>query len=748
MADRLRGLGLPGVTARTFHAHALSQLRFFWPLQHDGAPLPQLLDSKLPLLGRIARRLPGHYRFTPAKDLADEIEWAKSRRIGPRDYEQAAAAASREPPIPVDLFVRAYGDYERSKARAGRIDFDDLLTETIDLLSTNAEAAATIRARKRWFSVDEFQDTSPLQDRLLALWAGRVARRLRRRRRRPDDLHVRRRVAGLPRDVRRRRTRLARRRADRELPLHAGDPGPREPPPLERRPAEAAERDAARGPGTDDHPPRDGRRGARLARRADPDAVAGGTPPAEIAVLVRTNAQLEPVESALTRAGVAFRVRGVAFFKRQDVRAAIDVVRRSKARRSATGVALRAAVRAAWTSELGFEDDAGERGAEARERAAAMATLAGILDDLVGGVGVARAGRPAGGVRPAGRRRGCGRGRGRRRRGARDVPPGEGPRVGRGLPADARGRVAADPPGLRRRGGARGGAAAALRRDHEGPGPSRPVVGGAARRRTATQPVPRRARRPERDAGCGAAAARGGRCRVRKAAADARARSRTRRTSPRCAPGGPPGRRTDEVPAYVVAHDATLAGDRRSSSDDAGGARPGEGHGPDEARPLRGRDPGLRSGPRRRTTERSRRSAPIGLRPADPAGGLLHRCKAGHTSPHHRFPHTGTDNRIAARQPPPSRLPGPLATAHRLRPRPIRGLASPPHSARPRPLPPRPVHRRLRLRARRPGERRHESCSVRQTAPSGRLSGIHGSRSRLVREPSSARSCWPLSSRR
>src|SRR3954463_12170802 len=56
MSDRLRGLGLPGVTARTFHAHALSQLRFFWPLHHDGAGLPGLLDSKLPLLGRIARR--------------------------------------------------------------------------------------------------------------------------------------------------------------------------------------------------------------------------------------------------------------------------------------------------------------------------------------------------------------------------------------------------------------------------------------------------------------------------------------------------------------------------------------------------------------------------------------------------------------------------------------------------------------------------------------------------------------------
>jgi DNA helicase-2/ATP-dependent DNA helicase PcrA len=83
MMERLRVLGLPGVTARTFHAHALSQLRFFWPLANEGARLPALLDSKLPLLVPIVRRLPGHYRFTPAKDIADEIEWAKSRRLAP-----------------------------------------------------------------------------------------------------------------------------------------------------------------------------------------------------------------------------------------------------------------------------------------------------------------------------------------------------------------------------------------------------------------------------------------------------------------------------------------------------------------------------------------------------------------------------------------------------------------------------------------------------------------------------------------
>jgi DNA helicase-2/ATP-dependent DNA helicase PcrA len=382
MAERLRALGLPGVTARTFHAHALSQLRFFWPLHHDGAPLPALLDSKLPLLGRIARRLPGHYRFTPAKDLADEIEWAKSRRVGPASYERAAEQGRREPPIPVDLFVRAFGDYERSKIRAGRIDFDDLLTETIDLLAGDPEAAATVRARKRWFSVDEYQDTNPLQERLLELWAGdspdvcvvgdadqtiytfagaspafletfadrhggaRIVELIENYRSTPEVLDLANRLLW---------------NAGRPKTLQATRPsGPV--PTIVRHPTDDAEL-------------------AWLAAGVQ-ELRDRRTPLAEIAVLVRTNAQIEPIEAALTRAGVPFRVRGLAFFRRPEVRAAIDSIRRSARLGDATGPALVAAIRAAWALDLGFEDGVEERGNEARERAAAMATLGAIIDDL------------------------------------------------------------------------------------------------------------------------------------------------------------------------------------------------------------------------------------------------------------------------------------------------------------------------------------------------------------------------------
>ena len=170
MAERVRGLGLARVTARTFHSAALAQLRYFWPLRHDGAPLPEVMADKWRIVAPLARALPGGYRFTPSKDLMDEIEWAKSRRLTPQTYEQGCG--DRQPPIPMNLFVRLFRDYERSKGRRGLIDFDDILGQTVDLLETDEDAAQAVRARYSWFTVDEYQDTTPLQARLLELWLG------------------------------------------------------------------------------------------------------------------------------------------------------------------------------------------------------------------------------------------------------------------------------------------------------------------------------------------------------------------------------------------------------------------------------------------------------------------------------------------------------------------------------------------------------------------------------------------------
>ena len=90
---------------------------------------PAILANKRGLIvDRLARQLPGHYQFTPSKDLADEIELGEGAADRARDATRSRPRrAEREPPIPVDLFVRVFGDYERTKARVNRIDFDDLL---------------------------------------------------------------------------------------------------------------------------------------------------------------------------------------------------------------------------------------------------------------------------------------------------------------------------------------------------------------------------------------------------------------------------------------------------------------------------------------------------------------------------------------------------------------------------------------------------------------------------------------------
>ena len=56
MRTRLRDLGAAGVQARTFHAAALRQLRYFWP-RHVGGDLPELVSHKAGLVAEAAGRL-------------------------------------------------------------------------------------------------------------------------------------------------------------------------------------------------------------------------------------------------------------------------------------------------------------------------------------------------------------------------------------------------------------------------------------------------------------------------------------------------------------------------------------------------------------------------------------------------------------------------------------------------------------------------------------------------------------------
>ncbi|HEX6953154.1 MAG TPA: ATP-dependent helicase, partial [Gaiellaceae bacterium] len=164
LRTRLRTLGVDGVRASTFHSAALALLRHF-----EGDP-GRILPSKAPLLRRIGNSLPGAFRFRPAGDLATEIEWAKNRRLTPDTYYDWLG--DHEPPIPPDLSLRVFREYERRKAAEGMLDFEDLLERAVRLLESDDVARAAVHDRWRAFTVDEYQDVNLLQQSLLDRWLG------------------------------------------------------------------------------------------------------------------------------------------------------------------------------------------------------------------------------------------------------------------------------------------------------------------------------------------------------------------------------------------------------------------------------------------------------------------------------------------------------------------------------------------------------------------------------------------------
>jgi DNA helicase II / ATP-dependent DNA helicase PcrA len=165
MRARLEELGVPGVRCSTFHAAALGQLKFF-----AAEPPRKILASKALPLRYIGNTLRRPYRFRPAADLATEIEWAKNRRIEPANY--LSSLADHDPPIPKDLMLRVYREYERRKSDQGWVDFEDLIELAIRLFDADEGALAQVRERYQAFTVDEYQDVNLLQQTLLDRWLG------------------------------------------------------------------------------------------------------------------------------------------------------------------------------------------------------------------------------------------------------------------------------------------------------------------------------------------------------------------------------------------------------------------------------------------------------------------------------------------------------------------------------------------------------------------------------------------------
>ena len=181
MRARLRTLGVPNVAARTFHSAALKQLLYFWPYSFGGQ-FPKLLTTKSSFLSQAIERaeiaMPA--QAASLRELASEIEWAKVLEISPDTYQEAAIAASRSVRLPnsksgsenLEIVAKVYEAYESLKKQERALDFEDILLLTVGMLEEDRGVRERVRDQYRFFTVDEYQDVSPLQQRLLNLWLG------------------------------------------------------------------------------------------------------------------------------------------------------------------------------------------------------------------------------------------------------------------------------------------------------------------------------------------------------------------------------------------------------------------------------------------------------------------------------------------------------------------------------------------------------------------------------------------------
>ncbi|MCW2600528.1 MAG: ATP-dependent helicase [Frankiales bacterium] len=325
MRTRLRQLGAEGVQARTFHAAAMRQLAYFWPKAVGGAP-PALLTNKFQLVANAAARARLRPGTSEIRDLLSEIEWATCTLTGPEAY--VAAAAGRTPPFPAADVAAVYAAYRDLKTAQGVADFDDMLMYTAGILEEHAEVAEEFRARYRSFVVDEYQDVTPLQQRLLDAWLGGR-----------DDLCVVGDVqqtiysftGATPSFLLGFRTRYPTATVVRLVRDYRSTPQVVDlangvlasvPDKLELR----AQRPAGPAPSFQEHDD-EAAEAVAVARRCK-ELVAAGVPAGEIAILYRINAQSAAYEAALSNADVPYVIRGgERFFDRPEVREALLLLR-------------------------------------------------------------------------------------------------------------------------------------------------------------------------------------------------------------------------------------------------------------------------------------------------------------------------------------------------------------------------------------------------------------------------------------
>ena len=156
---RLAGGAPIGSFVGTFHRWALEILRRY----PEQAGLPRRFaiidaDEQRALVAKAIKELGVDAKVHPPRTVLARISRSVNRCLDPAQVE-----SQRGDPVTAAVWER----YRDSKAAAGVVDFDDMLTRALQLLREHPDIRSSVRRRCSWLLVDEFQDTNVLQMELL-----------------------------------------------------------------------------------------------------------------------------------------------------------------------------------------------------------------------------------------------------------------------------------------------------------------------------------------------------------------------------------------------------------------------------------------------------------------------------------------------------------------------------------------------------------------------------------------------------
>ncbi len=150
-----------GTWVSTFHSTCVRILRRdIGHLGYEpGFAIYDQADS-LALTKRVLRAIGANERAYPPRGVRAEIDRLKNRGILPDDLVQ-------EDSLEAKRLGQIYQRYQKELRRANALDFGDLLVLTVRLFDRHPGVLEHYQRRWRYVLVDEYQDTNPVQYRLL-----------------------------------------------------------------------------------------------------------------------------------------------------------------------------------------------------------------------------------------------------------------------------------------------------------------------------------------------------------------------------------------------------------------------------------------------------------------------------------------------------------------------------------------------------------------------------------------------------